>query len=119
VTEPKTQYNEIYQTLQAAFVSVADDYQRLNALRNTLNQTYPDFDLYLEDVWNDNTPGETHFEYILRSKVTYNETERIGYDVYQNHQDLNKVWHLDDYTHTVVLIDTVEPLAKFMFENSK
>lgn len=119
MTLSETLYREIYQTLQTAFVSVADDYQRLNALRNTLNQTYPDFDLYLEDVWNDHVPGETHFEYILRSKVTYNETERIGYDVYLNHQDQSKVWHLDDYTHTVVLIDTVEPLVKFMLENSR
>ena len=116
---PEDQFNQIYPYLQAAFNTVEDDYQRLNILRNTLNETYPDFELYLEDVWNDNVPGQTHFEYILRSKVTYNETERLAYDVYLNHQDQNKVWHLDDYTHTVVLIETVEPLVRFMIENSR
>jgi hypothetical protein len=89
-----------------------DLYTGLNRLRDWTNRQFPDFELYLEDVWNDRTPGETHFEYILRSRKTYNETDPIGYDIYKNHQDKGGVWHLDDYVSSVLLMD--DPAAELV-----
>lgn len=99
----------------------ADLYTQLNRLRNWVNASFPDFELYLEDVWNDHVPGETHFEYILRSRKTFNETPAIGYDIYLNHQDASGVWHLDDYVKSVLAYETPDEmfsvLAAFMGEN--
>jgi hypothetical protein len=83
---------------QALTQHPTDVYQQLNALRNAFN-ALPNtgFDLYLEDNWNDPTPGQTHFEYRLRSLKTKYDIGPIGIDVYKNHQDANGVWHLDDY----------------------
>lgn len=74
-----------------------DLYTNLNALRDWVNTTFPGVELYLEDVWNDNALGETHFEYILRSRQTFEETPPLAADVYTNRQDLGGVWHLGDY----------------------
>lgn len=96
-------------------------YQRLNTLRAWVNDTLGTaFELYLEDVWNEDHPGETWIEYILRSRKTLNETPRLGYDRYYNHQDAKGVWHLDDYITTVCHVNTkadCEALAQFMAEN--
>lgn len=95
-----------------------DIYVQLNALRDWVNAHYPDFELYLEDVWNEHVPGETRFEYILRSRKTLNETEVLGYDIYKNHQDAKGVWHLDDYQSSVRLIDDPQLLIDFIRANS-
>ena len=108
-----------YQAMQALLNSSPDIYVQLNALRDWVNANYPDFELYLEDVWNDHQPGETWFEYILRSRVTLNENGMLGYDVYKNHQDAKGVWHLDDYVRSERLIDTPQPLLDFIRENSR
>ena len=103
--------------MQACLESSPDIYVQLNALRDWVNAHYPDFELYLEDVWNDHVPGETWFEYILRSRRTLNETPMLGYDVYKNHQDAKGVWHLDDYVSSVRLIEDPRPLLDFIREN--
>jgi len=108
---------QAYQAMQACLDSSPDIYVQLNALRDWVNAHYPDFELYLEDVWNEKTEGETHFEYILRSRRTLNETDVLGYDIYQNHQDNKGVWHLDDYVSSVRLIDSPEPLLTFISQN--
>ncbi len=107
-----------YEAMQACLRSSEDIYTQLNALRDWVNQHYPDFELYLEDVWNERTEGETHFEYILRSRRTLNETELLGYDIYKNHRDAKGVWHLDDYVSSVRLMDDPMPLLDFIRENS-
>ncbi len=91
-----------------------DLYKRMNTLRDWFNKQFPTFDLYLEDVWNENVDGETHFEYLLRSLHTKDETPPLAYDVYLNHQDVKGVWHLDDYQHTVINIDSAEEMLAFM-----
>lgn len=107
----------IYDGMTAQLEGPGDLYQRLNALRDWTNQQFPDFELYLEDAWNERTPGETHFEYILRSRKTKNETDVIGYDRYKNHRDAKGVWHLDDYIDSVQLMADLQPLVDFMLEN--
>lgn len=95
-----------------------DVYEGLNLLRDWFNGRYePDFDLYLEDVWNEKEEGETHFEYILRSTRTLNETPVLAYDVYLNHQDSGGVWHLDDYQYTVATEHIPQRMAAFMQAN--
>ncbi len=79
-----------------------DLYTRLNQLRDWFNNQYTTYNLYLEDVWNDNADGETHFEYIVRSLVTKDETVALAVDIYLNHQDANGVWHLGDYQHSTL-----------------
>jgi hypothetical protein len=108
-----------YQSMKDCLNSSADIYVQLNALRDWVNANYPDFELYLEDVWNERTDGETHFEYILRSRQTLNETELLGYDIYKNHQDAKGVWHLDDYVSSVRLLTDPMPLLDFIRDNSK
>jgi hypothetical protein len=97
--------------------SSPDIYVQLNAVRDWINANYPDFELYLEDVWNDHQEGETWFEYILRSRKTLNETGMLGYDVYKNHRDTKGVWHLDDYVRSVRLFDDPAVLLNFIREN--
>lgn len=98
-----------------------DLYENLNLLRDWFNGRYgDDFDFYLEDVWNENVDGETHFEYILQSRRTLNETPVLAHDVYLNHQDAGGVWHLDDYQYSVVHQDTQDIpqiMARFMQQN--
>ena len=106
------------QAMQACLDSSDDIYVQLNALRDWVNAHYPDFELYLEDVWNERQEGETWFEYILRSRKTLNETDVLGYDVYKNHRDAKGVWHLDEYTHSVRLIDTPHSLIEFIRANA-
>lgn len=108
-----------YQSMKDCLSSSPDIYVQLNALRDWVNAHYPDFELYLEDVWNERTEGETHFEYILRSRQTLNETELLGYDIYKNHQDAKGVWHLDDYVSSVRLLTDPMPLLDFIRDNSK
>lgn len=108
-----------YQTMKDCLSCSPDIYVQLNALRDWVNEHYPDFELYLEDVWNERTDGETHFEYILRSRNTLNETELLGYDIYKNHQDGKGVWHLDEYVSSVRLLDDPKFLLDFIRENSK
>jgi hypothetical protein len=103
--------------LNEQFNLSGDGYARLNAVRNWVNANCPGFELYLEDVWNEKVAGETHFEYILRSKKTYNETDVIGYDIYKNHQDASGVWHLDDYVETHILMPDLTPLVTFIQAN--
>lgn len=107
-----------YQSMKDCLTSSTDIYVQLNALRDWVNAHYPDFELYLEDVWNERTEGETHFEYILRSRQTLNETELLGYDIYKNHQDAKGVWHLDDYVSSVRLLNDPMPLLDFIRANS-
>jgi hypothetical protein len=92
-------------TLVTAFTQLFDQalrqpndvYTQLNSLRDGFNQLGSRFDLYLEDNWNDPIPGQTHFEYRLRSLDTKDDLGPLGIDVYTNHQDANGVWHLGDY----------------------
>ena len=114
-SEPDRQ--SAYTAMQACLQSSDDIYVQLNALRDWVNQHYPHFELYLEDVWNEKTMGETHFEYILRSRKTLNETEVLGYDIYKNHQDAKGVWHLDDYASSVRLISDPACLLDFIAQN--
>ncbi len=90
---------------------------QLNQLRDWVNANLPDFELYLEDVWNEHVPGETRFEYILKSRKTRNETPPLGYDVYKNHQDAKGVWHLDDYQYTVRDFKGPDELITFIQAN--
>lgn len=108
-----------YEAMRQCLASSDDIYVQLNALRDWVNANYPDFELYLEDVWNERTPGETHFEYILRSRITLNETDVLGYDIYKNHQDAKGVWHLDDYVKSVRVIDDPSELIAFIQENTR
>jgi hypothetical protein len=79
-------------------LTASDDlYANLNQLRDWANATFTGIELYMEDVWNENVDGETHFEYILRSRQTFEETPPLGADVYLNSQDSGNVWHLGDY----------------------
>ena len=105
------------QAMQACLDASTDIYVQLNSLRDWVNAHYPDFDLYLEDVWNEKVPGQTHIEYILRSRKTLNETDVLGYDIYLNHQDAKGVWHLDDYVSSVRLLDNPAGLLNFMHQN--
>jgi hypothetical protein len=105
-----------YAGLRDCWSSGADLYERLNNVRNWVNAHFPTFELYLEDVWNDHVPGETHFEYILRSRKTLDETPALGYDIYKNHQDTNGVWHLDDYTNSVLAHDSEQALFEALWE---
>lgn len=107
----------IYDAMNARLEGPGELYDRLNALRDWVNQNLSGFELYLEDAWNERTPGETHFEYILRSLKTLNETSVIGYDRYANHQDSKGVWHLDDYIDSVRLMDSPQPLVDFILAN--
>ena len=108
---------QAYQAIQEQLNCSPDIYVQLNALRDWVNSHYPDFELYLEDVWNEKVEGETHFEYILRSRVTLNETELLGYDVYHNHRDAKGVWHLDDYQYSVRLIQDPHVILDFIAAN--
>lgn len=94
-----------------------DLYDRLNNLRDWINVRFPDFDFYLEDVWNENVAGETHFEQILRSRKTLNETRVLAYDVYVNHQDDGGVWHLGDYQHSVLVMNDPKEIVDFIQAN--
>jgi hypothetical protein len=94
-----------------------DLYTQFNAMRDWVNAQYPNFELYLEDTWNERVNGETHIEYILRSRRTLNETDVLGYDVYQNHRDSGGVWHLGDYTHSVRLFSNPSELYDFIEAN--
>jgi len=107
----------LLKALNAQLEGSGDLYKRLNALRDWVNQNFPDFELYLEDAWNERTPGETHFEYILRSRKTKDETTPIGYDRYHNHRDAKGVWHLDDYIDSVSLMEDLQPLVDFILTN--
>lgn len=100
-------------------LSQTDDlYENLNLLRDWFNGRFGEhFDFYLEDVWNDNVDGETHFEYILQSRQTLNETPVLAYDVYLNHQDSGGVWHLDDYQYSVATENIPQVMAAFMGNN--
>jgi hypothetical protein len=91
-----------------------DVYAQMDAWRALLNQQYftppnATFECYLEDAWNESDdgvlhPGETHFEYRIRSLITKNEIGPLGIDVYTNHQDDKGVWHLGDYQHSFWLV---------------
>jgi hypothetical protein len=104
--------------IEALMGQSADIYVQLNALRDWVNVHYPDFELYLEDMWNERTEGETHIEYILRSHKTLNETDVLGYDIYLNHRDDKGVWHLDDYVSSVFLLEDSRVLWDFIQANS-
>jgi hypothetical protein len=108
---------QVYETLRGLLDSSPDVYVQLNAVRDWVNAQFPDFELYLEDVWNERQEGETWFEYILRSRRTLNETDVLGYDVYQNHRDAKGVWHLDDYVRSERLFDDPALLLDFIKAN--
>jgi hypothetical protein len=116
-TSAQPDEQQAYQAMQACLQGSPDIYVQLNALRDWVNTHYPTFELYLEDVWNEKVQGETHFEYILRSRQTLNETDLLGYDIYMNHQDAKGVWHLDDYVSSVRLIDDPAVLLDFIRAN--
>jgi len=109
--------SQVADAIQQFMSSDNDSYQQMNALRDWFNQQFPTFDFYLEDVWNDNVPGETHFEYILRSRHTLNETPVLAYDVYSNHQDAKGVWHLGDYQTTTIHTKAIQGIIDFMTAN--
>jgi hypothetical protein len=117
--EPLEQLDEdtAAQAITACLTTSPDIYIQLNALRDWINQHYPDFELYLEDVWNEHVLGETRFEYILRSRKTLNETRVLGYDIYKNHQDAKGVWHLDEYVSSVRIVEDAEELLSFIHQN--
>jgi hypothetical protein len=104
-------------TIRAILDSSPDIYVQLNALRDWVNANIPGFELYLEDVWNEKQDGETHIEYILRSRRTLNETDVLGYDIYLNHRDAKGVWHLDDYVKSVRLLDDPGVIIAFIQAN--
>ncbi|MBY0451178.1 MAG: hypothetical protein K2X01_11195 [Cyanobacteria bacterium] len=110
---------EIQDALQRIMADTPDAYAQLNSIRSWVNNNLaPEFELYLEDVWNDHVSGETHFEYILRSRRTLNETPALGYDIYLNHQDAKGVWHLDAYQTTVNgFPEALETLLAFIQAN--
>lgn len=116
--QPFLDESTAYHAIQQTFNCSPDFYTQLNALRDWVNANYPDFELYLEDVWNEKAEGETHFEYILRSRKTLNETELLGYDVYKNHRDSKGVWHLDDYQYSIRLIQDPKVILDFIKANS-
>lgn len=92
-------------------------YERLNALRSWFNQHLTDFEIYLEDQWNEYEPGETRIEYILRSLSTHDELPPLAYDSYHNHQDGKGVWHLGDYRETILLLESpaaIEAIIQFI-----
>jgi hypothetical protein len=103
--------------LLAAYPLPTQAYEQLNAIRNWLNHYVAGYELYLEDVWNDHVPGQTWFEYILRSMATYNESPMLGYDVYLNHQDSKGVWHLDEYQHSKSLLGQGQAILDFIVAN--
>ncbi len=105
------------EAMRECLESSPDVYVQLNALRDWVNAHYPDFELYLEDVWNERQEGETWFEYILRSRKTLNETDVLGYDIYKNHRDAKGVWHLDEYVSSVRLMDDPQALITFLRAN--
>ena len=100
--------------IRALMAHSPDVYIQLNSIRDWVNAHFPDFELYLEDVWNEKKEGETHIEYILRSKKTLNETDVLGYDIYQNHRDARGVWHLDDYVCSIRLLEDPQILWTFI-----
>lgn len=115
IDQQQPEKHGLYEALQKQLYSSDDLYEALNNTRNWVNANLGDeFELYLEDVWNDHQEGETWFEYILRSRKTYDETPPIGYDIYKNHQDGRGVWHLDDYVRSVRLVDDAAPLVDFI-----
>ena len=117
-TSSRPDSDSAYRAMKACLESSSDIYVQLNALRDWTNAHYPDFELYLEDAWNERVEGETDFEYILRSRRTLNETALIGYDIYKNHQDAKGVWHLDDYVSSVLLLNDPMTLIDFIRANS-
>ncbi|MDX2084885.1 MAG: hypothetical protein SFZ03_05795 [Candidatus Melainabacteria bacterium] len=109
--------NQLPVQFQERVLCAASRYDGLNQFRAWMNEHFPDFELYLEDVWNDPEAGFTRIEYILRSLKTLNETPPIGYDRYYNHRDGGGVWHLDDYLDTTLLITDPLVLLNFVKEN--
>jgi len=103
-----------YERIHAWMHGPGDVYGRLNALRDWVNSHFPEFELYLEDVWNEHKEGETRFEYILRSRQTLYETDVLGYDIYLNHRDAKGVWHLDDYQSSTWLVDDPNVVLHFL-----
>lgn len=99
-------------------MATPDLYQNLNALRAWFNAQFPEFELYLEDVWNDRLPGKTCFEYIVRSRLTKDETEPLAFDQYTNHRDAKGVWHLGDYEQSIVLMTDLTPVVHFVTANA-
>ena len=117
-SEQQDLFSEIESRLPAVGVTGGDElYKALNAFRDWFNQHFEGFEVYLEDVWNDNAPGETHFEYIVRSKITKNETPPLAADVYSNHQDERGVWHLGDYQHSKRSSHTSQSVIEFIQQN--
>lgn len=108
---------QFVQGMETVWQGHPDLYDRLNALRDYVNANLPEFELYLEDVWNDHQWGETWFEYILRSLRTKDETPPLGYDIYKNHQDAKGVWHLDNYIESHATIDHPKQLMPFILAN--
>ena len=96
---------EQYLALLQAAMTQPTVYDQLNAMRDSFNLLGSRFDLYLEDNWNDPVPGETHFEYRLRSLDTKDDLGPLGIDVYTNRRDGRGVWHLGDYQHSFWLLE--------------
>lgn len=110
------------QTLQQAFAEIwnrdAAAYDKLNALREYINQYCAGVEAYLEDEWNVYAPGQTWIEYRLRSLKTLEETEVWGADVYLNKQDSKGVWHLLDYQETQVFFNHPDCLIPFLTQHA-
>jgi hypothetical protein len=89
-------------------------YERLCRTRSWFNALNLGFELYLEDEWNDPVEGETRLELRLRSLATLNDYGTLAYDCYTNHRSPKGVWHLGNYQHSQLVIDSVEPLILFI-----
>ncbi len=105
---------DVRRHLDALITATEDRYTNFNAVRDWVNATFPTVELYLEDVWNEHVEGETHFEYILRSRQTLEETPVLAVDVYQNHRDGKGVWHLGDYVESRELVPIAETVTAFL-----
>jgi hypothetical protein len=109
---------QLLTTMHEHLAATSDLYHNLNQLRAWFNGHFPEFELYLEDVWNDRLPGKTCFEYIVRSRLTKDETEPFAFDQYGNYRDGKGVWHLGEYEQTVLLMTELTPIVQFVTRNA-
>ncbi|MEB3245165.1 MAG: hypothetical protein VKJ06_04170 [Vampirovibrionales bacterium] len=122
MTQPETLYEELKQLLPPTLPQKGetDVYDAINALRDWINLNLPDFECYLEDVWNEREDGQTWIETILRSRRTFNETDPLAYDAYLNQKDDKGVWHLGQYQYSKwnqTPEATIELITQFVNDN--
>lgn len=116
------QINAVCDALQTRLFgegATPDLYTRLNEARAWFNQQGVGFDWYLEDEWNDPVEGETRIEYRVRSLRTLDDFGALAYDRYLNHRSERGVWSLGEYQDTHGLVESVEPLRRWMLADSE